>query len=465
MDQTSSRYDVHVTLAPEVGPGADEDEARSRQIASALSAVARRVAADGRSPLTRDAYALVLNSGATAAAGLLYWIIAATDYSPQTTGLNAALISGMTFLAGFASLDLANLVVGLLPRSVHPARLILRSYTVSAVLGAIAAAIFVVGVRSWAPKLSSITATGWLVIWFIISTAAWCVFVIQDGVLTGLGRTVWVPIENAVFSILKLGLLVGLAASFPQYGILVSWTAAMLIAVAGVSVLIFTRFVRRTQPRVARRAGSPASPRTLSRYFATDYLTAMAWLAASNLVLVVVAATAGPAATAYVALPWAVALPLYLISANIGSSLVLHASENAAGLPSLLRAAVKHALWLIVPGVLVIVALAPQILSLFGRGYPQHGALALRLFAVGALPNLVLALSVSVGRATQRMGFASFAMMAFAGVSLGALVPLVHAAGPSGAGMAWLGAQVFVAVGILGASRLPVVRIGRDAPR
>jgi hypothetical protein len=33
-------------------------------------------------------------------------------------------------------------------------------------------------------------------------------FAIQDSVLTALGRAVWVPLENAVFALLKLGLRV-----------------------------------------------------------------------------------------------------------------------------------------------------------------------------------------------------------------------------------------------------------------
>ena len=62
--------------------------------------------------------------------------------------------------------------------------------------------------------------------------------------LTALGRAIWVPIENAVFSLLKLGLLAALAALVPVYGIFVSWTIAMLVSVAGVNLIIFARLIR-----------------------------------------------------------------------------------------------------------------------------------------------------------------------------------------------------------------------------
>src|SRR5205807_5446805 len=105
-------------------------------------------------PLHRDAYALVANSGFTAATGLLYWIVAAKAFSAHAVGLNSALISSMMFLAGVAGLNLANVVVRFLPEAGRrTARLIAGSYAVTAVLAAAAAVVFVAGAGTWAPRL------------------------------------------------------------------------------------------------------------------------------------------------------------------------------------------------------------------------------------------------------------------------------------------------------------------------
>ena len=50
-----------------------------------------------QSPLLRNGYALVFNSVATSALGMLYWMLAANFYSAEVVGINAALINAMIF--------------------------------------------------------------------------------------------------------------------------------------------------------------------------------------------------------------------------------------------------------------------------------------------------------------------------------------------------------------------------------
>src|SRR5690348_10403610 len=287
-----------------------------------------RLAEHVRIPLHRDAYALALNSAFTAATGLLYWIVAAKAFSAHAVGLNSALISAMMFLAGVASLNLPNILVRFLPESGHRIRVrVVWAYGISAAVAACAAVVFIVGVGSWSPRLGFLRSDTGLQTWFVFSTVAWCVFAIQDSVLTALGRAVWVPVENAVFSFLKLGLLAVAAASLPRYGIFVSWTIAMLVSVAGVNFLIFTRLMRR--PDLHRSNLVQAiRDRSFARYFVADYACSVAWISTANLMPVIVTAAAGATINAYWALAYAVALPLYSISTNIGTSLLLHGTAE-----------------------------------------------------------------------------------------------------------------------------------------
>ncbi|MEK8143553.1 hypothetical protein NKH18_20340 [Streptomyces sp. M10(2022)] len=62
---------------------------------------------------------------------------------------------------------------------------------------------------------------------FTGSCVAWAVLTLQDGVLTGLRKAVWVPVGNAVFSIGKLLLLAAFATALPVLGVFVSWAAAI----------------------------------------------------------------------------------------------------------------------------------------------------------------------------------------------------------------------------------------------
>ena len=408
----------------------------------------RRLVDHVRIPLHRDAYALALNSAFTAVTGLLYWILAANAFSTHEVGLNFALISAMTLLSGIASLNLPNIIVRFLPESGHRtfARVVC-AYAVAATLAACAAVVFIVGVGSWTPRLGFLGSDHGLQAWFVFSTIAWCVFTIQDSVLTALSRAVWVPVENAVFSVLKIALLAAAAAALPRYGIFVSWTVAMLVSVAGVNFLIFTRLMRRAAVRP--RHVVEVRNRAFARYFAADYTCSVAWLSNLYLMPLIVTAVAGATTNAYWALAFTVAFPLYGISQNIGTSLTLHGTIDRAALPVLARKAAIQGARVIVPSVALLVLIAPLLLSLFGPSYASKSTTLLRLLALGAIPNFLIALSVSIARVQRRLRRAVIALGADALIALGLATPLYHAMGVTGIGIGWTGAQCVVALGLL----------------
>jgi O-antigen/teichoic acid export membrane protein len=402
-----------------------------------------------RTPLHRDGYALALNSAFTSASGVIYWILATRAYSAHAVGLNAALISSMMFLAGIASVNLPNILVRFLPESGARTRQhVIWSYGVAVIAAVCVAAVFVVGVGAWAPSLRFLSTDHSLQVWFGFSTLAWCLFNIQDSVLTALGRAVWVPVENAVFSLLKIGLLAAFVAAMPVYGIFVSWTLAMLVSVVGVNAIVFGRLLRR--PATSTREGTTGiRSRAFRRYFAADYVCSVTWMAAPSLLPVIVTAVAGATTNAYFALPYAVSLPFYLFAQNIATSLLLHGAIDPADLPELTRKAVAQGARVLIPAVTLLVVGAPYVLSIFGKQYAQHSTTVLRLLALGAVPCFVMALAVSVARVRRRMRRAVFACSSEAVLALAVAAPLIHLVGVAGAGIAWTSAQSLVALVLL----------------
>jgi O-antigen/teichoic acid export membrane protein len=421
-----------------------------------------RVIQHVRVPLHRDGYALAANGAFTAVAGLVYWIVAAHAYSAHDVGVNSVLISSMMFLAGIANLNLTNVVVRFLPEAGdRTGRRAAIAYAAAGLTALGVGAVFVAGVGIWASSLDFLHDDVALAGWFLLSSVGWALFAIQDSVLTALGRAVWVPIENAVFSLLKLGLLAVFAALMPVYGIFVSWTAAMLVSVAVVNALIFARLVRRQTARPAAETTALRS-RAFRRYFVADYVGSVAWMSAINVMPLIVTAVAGATQNAFYALAWAVSLPLYAFAASIGMSLVLHGSRDPSSLPALERKAALQGAGVLVPSVLVAVVLAPELLALFGDRYTEEGTTLLRLLALAALPYFVLTLALSVARVERRLRAAVLAWSAQAVLALGLAAPLLHAMGVTGAGVAWLGSQCAVAAVVL-ASRPQLVSRGSGA--
>jgi O-antigen/teichoic acid export membrane protein len=408
----------------------------------------RRLLEHVRTPLHRDGYALAGSSAFTAVAGMLYWIVAAKSYDAHAVGINSALISSMMFLAGIAGLNLPNIVVRFLPGvGRRTTRVIAGAYALTAVAAILAIVVFALGVGEWAPRLRFLRSDGALLLWFGVSTVAWSLFVIQDSVLTALDRAVWVTVENAVFSLVKLGLLVAAAVLLPVYGIFVSWTVGMLGAVAVVNTLIFARLARRPRASAPDATFAPRD-RAFRRYFAADYVISIAWVSATNLMPVIVTAVAGATTNAYYALAWAVAVPLYALVMALSTALLLHGTRDPAALPALARKAGRQAGMVVVPLVVGMVALAPWLLRLFGAQYADHSTTLLRLLVAGVLPYLALSLTMSMARVRRRLRPAVAALIAQAVLALGSVAPLLHALGVVGAGVAWLGSLSIVALAL-----------------
>jgi hypothetical protein len=64
-------------------------------------------------------------------------------------------------------------------------------------------------------------------------------------VLAGMQQTVWVPIENTIFALVKIALLLLFAWPVARYGIFASWTIPGAAVLLPVSYLIFRRLLPR----------------------------------------------------------------------------------------------------------------------------------------------------------------------------------------------------------------------------
>ena len=402
------------------------------------------VRAHVRDPLYGPGYALVLNNALTSMFGVVFWVVAARRYTPHVVGVNSAAISAMMFLAGVSQLNLMSALARFVPVSgPKSTRLVLSSYLLAVSVAAIVALGFVFGLEVWAPALRFLSRPGFA-LWFIAATMAWCVFTLQDSILLALRAAIFVPIENLVFSLAKIGLLVALVEASPHYGIFASWTVALTASLLPVNLLIFGRLL----PRYVRTRDDRVQPPTkhqLTTFVSADYIGALFWLAATALMPVLVVALKGGTANAYFALAWMVALPLYSVSASTGVSLVVAASRDEANLPTYARRVIVQTGAIVVPLALILAVAAPYVLRLFGPSYAAHSDLTLALLALAAIPNAVTALYVSVYRVRRRMSRVVIVLGALCGLVLGLGVTLLPQFGIAGVGLAWLVAESLVA--------------------
>jgi O-antigen/teichoic acid export membrane protein len=351
-------------------------------------------------PLFRNAYALVVNTGITAVLGFVYWVVAARLFTTNDVGLAAAAISAMTLLAGISLLNMEAVLVRFIPiAGRHTRRLVLGVFAGCSVLAVISSTIFIVGLPVWTPSLDFLV-THFHGLGFIGATLAWCYFILLDGILVGLGRAVWVPVENALFGVAKLAFLLAFVGERP-FGIFASWSLSAALVVIPFALLILLRFIPAHMEKPV--PGAELTRETFRSYAAGDYVGSVFDLAAISLLPLIVTHWAGAEENAYFYQSWIIAYTLILVANNTARALTVEAARDATQLHRYGRVVLKHTLQLLAPIVAGVVILAPWILSVFGTAYAAEGTLTLRILALAALPHAVILLGLVTARLQHQL--------------------------------------------------------------
>ncbi|MFI1397318.1 lipopolysaccharide biosynthesis protein [Streptomyces sp. NPDC020681] len=392
----------------------------------------------------RNAYALMLSTGVSAALGLGFWLVAARYYTEQAVGEGSAAIAAMRLLASITATTMIGAVVRYVPRAGRATGpLVWRAYAISSLVVCVASVVFLFTLDLWGPSYAPLGGLGPGLL-FIAACVAWALLTLQDGVLTGLRKAVWVPVGNAVFSIGKLLLLAVFATALPVLGIFVSWAAAIALSVLPLGWLVFRRLIPRQA--AADRDREPLRMRDIGRFLAGDSVGSLFSLAMINLLPVMVAVRFDAAHNGFFYIAYTVGGTMEFMAINMASSLTAHASHSPESLASGVRGALRRMAVLLVPVVLFLVVLAPQILAPFGEDYAAHGTTVLRLLAAAALPRVVVELYIGVLRVQGRTGVLAVLQGTMCTLVLGSAALLLGPVGISGAGLAMLLSMTFMAV-------------------
>ncbi|MGH3585992.1 MAG: hypothetical protein ACRDQ0_06680, partial [Pseudonocardia sp.] len=306
--------------------------------------------------------------------------------------------------------------------------------------------VFALGAGWWAPELRDAAGAGPLIVFFAVSTPVWTLFVMQDYVLTAVKRATLVPLENLVFSLLKIALLgLGLLVVFPSV-IAVSWVVGTALVVVWITV-----FLLRVLPvgGDGPRTPSPVRPRTVVRFVSADWTGGLLTLAVEFGLPLLVLVTLGAEQAATFGITWAIAYGLYLVSHGMGQSMVAHVAADPAGLGAARRSMSVKSFALLVPAALVIVPGAGLILSVFGAHYVATGTTLLALAALSAVPNVVVTETLFAARVRQHRSVLLGVPAVLALLVIPPALLLMPSLGLTGVGVALLVGQSVMAVAIL----------------
>lgn len=412
-------------------------------------------------PLLRNGYALVLNSGTTAVLGMGFWVLAARRFSVEEVGVSSALVAALALLSTIAQLNLSNLLARFLPTAGrHTGRVLGACFLSTTAAALVVGVVFLAGARWWAPSLPMATEDLRLDVWFVAALVLWCLFVLQDGALSGLRQSDWVLAKNTAYGVVKVFALLVPVIALSSYGVFLAWTIPVIPILLAVGFLMVRHLV---PAHVARTPASveAVTPHQIVRFASLDYVVALVGTGLTSALPLVVLEASGAAAAAYFTLAWSIFYSLYLVSRSMATSLLVEGAGEASRLGEYSCRAIVHLAWILVPLVAGTVLLAPLLMQMFGDEYAAEGTTVLRLLALSALPAAVIVVYNAVERVRTRMLRLVLVTVTINATALALIWVLLQTHGLFGLGVAWLatqtGAAAILLVTTLGPMWLPHV--------
>ncbi len=405
------------------------------------AAIVARAVARARAPLYANALVLIGNSGVTAGLGFVFWTLAARLYPPAEVGLASAAISAALFVATLGMLGLPNALVRFSPSAgAHRAVLTSTVLLVVTAAGAVAGAIFIIGIDAWAPALSELASRPVLAAG-VISLA---------GTTGAAGMLVFVAVSardarpalagGVTQGVVKIALILVFALSLPRLGLALFFTWLLGTAAAVLLQAWLSRVL------IAPRVDLHLLQLGFVRYSAGNYAGDLAWSAPGLLFPLLVVGQLGAEANAYFYVAWAIASLLVGIPYAVASSLMAEGSHAQDDTGEHIPRAFGLALALVLPAIGLCWVGAPLLLGLFGAPYAANGPDTLRLLSLSALPTSLNILHLAVARVDRAMWRILGITGATGGGSLllGAALAPVH--GATGIALGYLAAHTTVAI-------------------
>ena len=409
-----------------------------------------RIFSELRDPAYRGSYALVANTVGTSGIGAIFWAVAARLYGPEALGRAAALISALMLVATLSQLNLSSTLMRFLPQmgAMSARRLIIFSYLASSLTAVAGSVIFVTVL----PRLNSewrfIGDSAFLTVLFAVSVVVWEVFTLQDAVLVGLQRAAIVPVENVIYALAKLALLVFAAQLLGSTNILFSWVTPLIFLIPVINWLIF----RCLKDRRPHDLVPGLRVRHLARFASVDYAGTICGQVMANSLPLLVISVLGPAAAGSIYIASLITSGVATVGTSFSTGLLVEAAAAPDRLPELTRGALKRAVIIMGPATIVLVFGAHFILRIYGGTYSAQTAVLFQLLALSLIPLCIEAIAFSLDRIAGKPIRATLSQLAMTVLTLGGSWLLFGRLGINAVGVAWLGTDVVLAL-----VRLPTV--------
>jgi O-antigen/teichoic acid export membrane protein len=346
-----------------------------------------------------------------------------------------------------ANFGLGHGLIRFLPHSGKNASSLINScFSLGSLTSLVLALIFLGGLDFWSPALLFIKQNP-------IYFTAFLLFVLASTLLTLTGETFmaerragFVLTTGLIFNLLRLPLVILLAAFFHAFGIFASLTIAL-----GVALLIsIFFFLPRGRPgyRPFFAINKKVVNEMLHFSFA-NYLSVLFWAAPGLILPIMVVNLLGAELNAYFYIAWAIGGVLSVIPGAASISLFAEGSYEQERLGINIGRSLKMILLLLVPAVMLVLAFADRLLLFFGTAYAENATTLVRILAIASLPLAINIVYLAIKRVEKKLKVIVSLTAFIAIITLGLTYLLVPYMGINGAGVAWLTSQLVIGLVIM----------------
>ncbi|HTZ30616.1 MAG TPA: glycosyltransferase [Streptosporangiaceae bacterium] len=329
--------------------------------------------------LYRGSAILLANTAATAVLGVAFWTLAAHRYPAVSVGLFSGVTAAVSLLGTVAALGLPNVMIRHVSGIENPLELVALTVAAIATVGTLVCLGTVIVLGPHLPPSLHVAQHGGMVVLVTVLVVVTAVSSVIDAGLIAIRYSSLVLIKNLLGSLVKVGALL-LLARFASAGLLIAFGLGLVLSTA-VSMVALAR-------RVGGRWAAAGSLRLLRRYLSltsANYLATVLGILPLTVVPVEVLVIRGAEETARFAVAFLIVGFLSLIPSTVAQVLFAEASRRGASLRDQLARAVRGVYALLLPAVIVVVAAAPLLLSMFGAAYASAATGCLRVLALGTL--------------------------------------------------------------------------------
>jgi glycosyltransferase involved in cell wall biosynthesis/O-antigen/teichoic acid export membrane protein len=351
-----------------------------------------------RDHMVRNALYLMLSAGLQAGLGMAFWIVTARLYPVADVGTATSLISASTLVAYVALVGMNSTFVRYLPTAPAPNALVTAGLLVVGVCAAVLAGGYVLLTPVLAPALSFVAGSPAPAVGFVLLTVACAVNLVTDAVFVAARKAgVNAVLDGGIGGATKIVSALVLAGS-GAFGLYVAGTGGYVTA--GLASLVLMVVSLRYRPAVS---GLRAALRPLMHFSGANYLGNVLNFVPGLVVPPIVLNRLGAASAAYYFVAFQVATLLYSVSAAVEQSFLAEGSYAEEDERTLFRRSLRVVAVFCGVGCVALVLAGPLVLSVLGPAYREHGAGALVVLALAALPIGALHWLLTVLRLTGRL--------------------------------------------------------------